>query len=123
MQTTTYIKYEIELPSVAMETQLPNIWNDARALHVVSLAEHEREYATNVRSLEELTERARGLKANYRKHGLVVLLGKIYPILAQLQSFSPIINTLVQSHPEIAALVWGSLYLIVEASPSARGNF
>ena len=101
-----------------MEAQLSGIWNEARAFHVASLAEHDRKHVTHVANPEELTERANGLKAQYRKHGLVVLLEKVHPLLVQLRSFSPIINTLVQSHPEIAALVWGMIALVVEASPS-----
>ena|SRR2546421_7007179 len=101
-----------------MEAQLSTIWNEARAFHNDSLTEHERKHVTEVTSLEELVERASKLKAKYRKHRIVALLRKIHPFLAQLRSFSRIINTLVQSHPEVAALVWGSVSLILEVSPS-----
>jgi hypothetical protein len=99
-----------------MEAQLSAIWDEARAFYAASLTVRERNLVTEVTSLEELIEKAGKLKTRYRKHRLVVLLGKINPFLAQLRSFSQIINTLVQSHPEIAALVWGSVSLILEAS-------
>jgi hypothetical protein len=103
-----------------MEAQLSGIWDEARAFHVASLTGVERKHITEVTNLEELMGKASELKTQYRKRRLVVLLGKINPFLAQLRSFSRIINTLVQSHPEIAALVWGSVSLILEASPSNR---
>ena len=106
-----------------MEAQLSGIWNEARAFHIASLTAHERKHVTEVTSVEELMERASKLKAKYRKHRIVALLRKISPFLAQLRSFSRIINTLVQSHPEIAALVWGSVSLILEASPSESAFF
>jgi hypothetical protein len=105
---------------VPMEAQLSGIWDEARAFHVASLTGVERKHITEVTNLEELMGKASELKTQYRKRRLVVLLGKINPFLAQLRSFSRIINTLVQSHPEIAALVWGSVSLILEASPSNR---
>jgi hypothetical protein len=107
---------ETKLPRVPMEAQLSGIWDEAKAFHAASLTSREKKHVTEVTSLERLIEKASKLKTRYRKHRLVVLLGKINPFLAQLRSFSRIINTLVQSHPEIAALVWGSVSLILEAS-------
>jgi hypothetical protein len=99
-----------------MEAQLWDIWNEARAFHNSRLTARERKHVTEVTSLEELIEKARKLNVKYRQHRLALLLGRINPFLAQLRSFSRVINTLIQSHPEIAALVWGSVSLILEAS-------
>lgn len=99
-----------------MELQLVSIWEEAKAFHSASLTAHERLHITEVTSLEGLIEKASKLKTKYQKRRLVVLLRKIKPFLAQLGSFSRILNTLVQSHPEIAALVWGSVSLVIEAS-------
>jgi hypothetical protein len=99
-----------------MEVQLTSIWDEAKAFHSASLKAHEKIHVTEVTSLEGLIEKASTLKTKYREHRIVVLLGKINPFLAQLRSFSRIINTLVQSHPEIAALAWGFVSLILEAS-------
>jgi hypothetical protein len=101
---------------VPMEAQLWDIWNEARAFHNARLTARERKHVTEVTSLEELIGKARKLNAKYRKHRLASFLERINPFLAQLRSFSQIINALVQSHPEIAALVWGSVSLILEAS-------
>jgi hypothetical protein len=111
---------ETKLPRVPMEAQLAGIWDEARAFYFASLTGRERIHVTEETSLEGLIEEASKLKTRYRKRRLVVLLRKINPFLVQLRSFSRIINTLVQSHPEIAALVWGSFSLILEASPSVR---
>jgi hypothetical protein len=97
-----------------MEAQLWDIWNEARAFHNARLTARERKHVTEVTSLEELIEKASKMNATYRKHGLVLFLERTNPFLGQLRSFSQIINTLIQSHPEIAALVWGSVFLILE---------
>jgi hypothetical protein len=99
-----------------MEAQLQEIWNKARAFHNARLTARERKHITEVTSLEELIGKASKLNAKYRKSKLALFLERINPFLAQLRSFSRIINTLIQSHPEIAALVWGSVSLILEAS-------
>jgi hypothetical protein len=99
-----------------MELQLVSIWEEAKAFHSASLTAHERLHITEVTSLGRLVEKASKLKTKYQKHRLVVLLRKIEPFLAQLGSFTRILNTLVQSHPEIAALVWGSVSIVIEAS-------
>ena len=99
-----------------MEAQLASILDEAKAFRSARLTERGRTHVTEVTSLEDLIEKASKLKLKYRKHKLVVLLGRISPFLAQLQSFSHIISTVVQSHPEIAALVWGFVSLTLEAS-------
>jgi hypothetical protein len=107
---------ETKLRRVPMEAQLRDIWNEARAFHNARLTARERRHVTEVTSLEELIGKASKMNMKYRKHRLVLFLERINPFLAQLRSFSQIINSLVQSHPEIAALVWGSVSLILEAS-------
>ena len=99
-----------------MEAQLWDIWNEARAFHNARLTARERKHVTEVTSLEELIGKASKMNVKYRKHWLALFLERVNPFLTQLRSFSQVINTLIQSHPEIAALVWGSVSLILEAS-------
>lgn len=99
-----------------MEGLLTSTWDEARAFHSACLTERDKVHVTEVTSLDGLIEKAKTLKTKYGKHRLVVLLRKINPFLAQLKSFSRILGMLAQSHPEIAALVWGSVSLVLEAS-------
>lgn len=41
---------------------------------------------------------------------------RISPVLEAIQQFSGIIETFVSSHPQIAALVWGSIKLVLQVS-------
>jgi hypothetical protein len=106
-----------------MEAQLKDIWNEARAFHNARLTARERKHVIEVTSLEELIGKASKMNVKYRKHGLVLFLERINPFLTQLRSFSQIINSLIQSHPEIAALVWGSVSLILEASHTGGHSY
>ena len=49
----------------------------------------------------------------YTQHGFQCFIGKIEPILSHIHSFAGIINVFVQTHPEIAGLIWGSLRLLI----------
>lgn len=42
--------------------------------------------------------------------------GRLQPVLQSVQSFSTVVGTFVSSHPEIAALVWGSVKLTLLVS-------
>ena len=51
------------------------------------------------------------------KHGAVVqLLMKLGPVLQHIRSFATIVDVAVQSHPNLACLIWGSVRLILEVS-------
>ena len=39
------------------------------------------------------------------------IASRLYSILQSMQTFSTVVDTFVSSHPEIAALVWGSVKL------------
>ncbi|KAL8847102.1 MAG: hypothetical protein Q9221_007851 [Calogaya cf. arnoldii] len=49
----------------------------------------------------------------YTEHGFQKFISAIDPVLSHINSFTGIINSFVQSHPEISGLVWGSLYLLI----------
>lgn len=51
------------------------------------------------------------------KHGATMqLLIKLGPILQHIRSFATIVDVAVQSHPNLACLIWGSVRLILEVS-------
>lgn len=44
------------------------------------------------------------------------IAGRLYSVLQSVQAFSTVVETFVSSHPDIAALVWGSIKLTMLVS-------
>lgn len=42
---------------------------------------------------------------------------RISPLLESVQQFSGVVETFVSSHPQVAALVWGSVKLVLQVNP------
>lgn len=53
------------------------------------------------------------LQNRYTAHGLARYVPQIRNVLVTLQPFVSVISTLVQSDPQIAALVWGSVQVVL----------
>jgi hypothetical protein len=68
----------------------------------------------SVNSQQDLLNRMRALETKYSSKRVVRGLKRTHTLIAQLYSFTKIINIVVQSDPNIAALVWGPLALILE---------
>jgi hypothetical protein len=45
---------------------------------------------------------------------------RISPLLESVQQFSGVVETFVSSHPQVAALIWGSVKLVLQVSQSYR---
>lgn len=45
---------------------------------------------------------------------------RISPLLESIQQFSGVVETFVSSHPQVAALIWGSMKLVLQVSRSKR---
>jgi hypothetical protein len=43
---------------------------------------------------------------------------RISPLLESIQQFSGVVETFVSSHPQVAALIWGSVKLVLQVSQS-----
>jgi hypothetical protein len=56
------------------------------------------------------------LEKRYSQHGLARHIPKIRSLLSTLQPFTAAISTMVQAHPNVAALVWGSIQVVLEVS-------
>ena len=52
----------------------------------------------------------------YTQHGFQKFIVAIEPVLSHINSFTGIINTFIQSHPEISGLIWGVLHLLITVS-------
>ena len=71
-------------------------------------ASHQKPF-TSASILESINERLE----QYKRHPFQRFIGKIEPVLSHIHSFTGIINTFVQTHPEISGLFWGSLPILI----------
>lgn len=71
-----------------------------------------------ITSQETLFQHLEALRAKYMSQGMAKSLRKTHALVAQLRSFTQIINIFVQSN-DIAAFVWGPLALIFEVRSTA----
>jgi hypothetical protein len=99
-----------------MQAEMNEIWNQAHAYYYASLNDRERRQVEQVGSQQSLLAYTRKLEKQYSSYRVSQYLTKMQTFVAQLVSFSAIINIFVQSDPHISALVWGPLALILEVS-------
>lgn len=102
-----------------MENQLQAAWEQAKQNYIATLSPKEVRAIENVGSMDDLTEKISTLQQGYQNTSsggvpLPNLLTRAEPLILQLQSFSAIIGTFIQSNPDIAALIWGSLAFVLE---------
>lgn len=64
---------------------------------------------TSIQLFDEVQPKAK----KYTEHGFQRLISRLDPVLSHINSFTAIINTFVQTHPEVSGLIWGSLYLLI----------
>jgi hypothetical protein len=99
-----------------MDVEFTQIWDEAKSHYLKHLNEQDRLRIKSVTDLDTLMRLTQTLRERYSKRKISAYLKRLNPFLAQIRSFSRIINTLVQSHPEVAAIVWGSLAFVLEVS-------
>ena len=68
-----------------------------------------RDYSQSQLSLEIL-------QAKYKRKTIPNILSRIEPFLSNLRSFHGIIDTAVQAKPDVAALIWGGIKLVLEVT-------
>lgn len=95
---------------------MQGIWKDAIESFHSNLTASQYQRLRAIGSLDNLRdELARG-EAAYKKRTVPRLLARLDPFFKQLKFFSEAITILVSHEPEIAALVWGSIYVVLEVS-------
>lgn len=104
-----------------MQAQLTKEWTHARAHHEAHLSRNQRLSIEKVTTQDELIARLRSPQSAYLQRRSQRVLQKIHPVLAQLGSFTHIINIFVQGQ-EIASLVWGPIALVLEVSLPCISN-
>ena len=97
------------------------IWHDAMTRYIKQLPDEDQQSIISTEDDSALT--AQSLKTLIspliakHKHGAVMqLLIKFGPIFQHIRSFATIVDVAVQSHPNVACLIWGSVRLILEVS-------
>jgi hypothetical protein len=69
-----------------------------------------------VMTYEDLDKAVKGFREKYRNKSISRALDSINPLLNNLRSLNGVVDTMVQSNPEIAALVWGSVKFVLEVT-------
>ena len=67
-----------------------------------------------IRSHDQFIESIEELKRQYQSSKTIRALNAIEPVIQNLISFTGVIDTAIQSNPEIASLCWGGLKLLIE---------
>lgn len=90
----------------------------ARDRFLATLAEEDRVLFSPCASREHLLLGLQQLKATAhkfkRRKGMLGLLDLIDSLAQRLQPFCSVIDTLVSSKPEVSALIWGGLKLVLQ---------
>lgn len=67
-----------------------------------------------VTTYEDLNNAVVGFREKYRKKSISRALEGLEPLMGNLRSFNGVVDTMVQSNPQIASLVWGSIKFALE---------
>lgn len=100
-----------------------SIWHDAMTLYIEQLPEEDQQSIISTKDDSALTAQSieiliAPLIAKH-KHGAVVkLLLKFGSTLQHIRSFATIVDVAIQSHPNVACLIWGGVRLILEVCSS-----
>ena len=96
-----------------MQSQLSEEWDRAYAHFAAHLKDKERVYLSKVTCQDDLLAFIRKLHATYSGRVGLGSLSKVYALIAQLRSFTQVINIFAQAS-DFASIVWGPLALILE---------
>jgi hypothetical protein len=91
-----------------------DIWNQAKEQYTSSLKPKELERLASISSKDQLLTETRHLQIRYSERRSSRSLERIYPFLADVESFSEVIAVFVSSDPKITAIVWGSICFILK---------
>jgi len=103
-----------------MNTKFEQIWAVALERYLASLKPKEIQKIEAVTSQQLLLERVKELQKRYGERRITRRLEQVNPFLKTLHSFSEIVKIFLQSNPTISALVWGSIYFVLEVGVMSR---
>jgi folylpolyglutamate synthase/dihydropteroate synthase len=97
-----------------MYTEFEQIWRAALEGYLASLKPKEIHKIEAVTSQQSLLEQAKELQKRYGERRITRRLEQVNPFLKTLHSFSEVVKIFLQSDPTVSALVWGSIYFVLE---------
>ena len=119
--------------SLALEPKHPSspivstssIWHDAIVLYISQLPDRDQQSIISTKDDSALTSQSiETLIApliTKHKHGVVMrLLVKLGTTLQHVRSFATVVDVAVQSHPNVACLIWGGIRLILQVCSTTK---
>jgi hypothetical protein len=96
-------------------------WDDTYKSAIGSLAAEDKEWLSKPENQEPFTSAQmitsiESHMKNYTKHRSQKVLSALDSILSHIGSFADVISVTVQANFTCAGLIWGSLYLVIQAS-------
>lgn len=106
-------------PSGSSITSTSSIWHDAITLYIKQLPDEDQQSIISTMDDSALTAQSvealiSPLIAKHKHGAITKLLLKLGPTLQHIRSFATIVDVAVQSHPNVACLIWGGVRLILE---------
>ncbi|KAF2171407.1 hypothetical protein M409DRAFT_50853 [Zasmidium cellare ATCC 36951] len=96
------------------DDRLDFIWVQAIDQYLKTIPREKLKQVKSINSEHSFLELSRKLKDRYATHEVTQLVQRVSPFLTRLHSFSEVIRTFINANPEIASLVWGSVFLVLE---------
>jgi hypothetical protein len=114
------VSVESSAPRLPMNTEIEQIWAAALGRYRASLKPKEIQKIEAVTSHQSLLERAKELQKRYSERRITQRLEQVNPFFKTLHSFSEVVKIFLQSDPTVSALVWGSIYFVLEVGVMFR---
>lgn len=101
-----------------------SIWQNSFNDYVSRIQPEDRDYILHVGvgpSLdpEQLNDFMKSLNESYNRNRSNKVLTAVYSVMSHIQSFGRVIDSMVQSNPSIAGLLWGGARLLIEVTFSS----
>lgn len=100
--------------SARAEDILQDIWRKAVSDFKSELSPEQFRKLERINGPDQLVEELSSSNSAYLDHRIPRLFQKLDPLLQQLKFFTQSISILVSSHPQFAALVWGSICVLLQ---------
>ena len=119
--------------SLTLETEHPSsptvstssIWHDAILLYISQLPDRDQQSIIATKDDSALTSQSiesliAPLMTKHKRGVVMRLLVKLGTTLQHVRSFATVIDVAVQSHPNVASLIWGGVRLILQVCFTAQ---
>lgn len=90
-----------------------NLWDDVVNKHLVALSAPDQQRVSRILDYASFQAEIGGMFTKYTSKTTTTCLQRLKPVFDHLHNFTNAIGIMVQSNPAIAALVWGSVVIIL----------